>query len=380
MQNVPDNVSFLAQTPNYNIELTEIDIFYDAKTQHSTISNFQKNEYYEDYLMTTTYSESMQKLQAHQVDKLSKLVELEMSRKGRTDELGLNSFRFIEVGCGDGSFLEHASTYFKEVVGIEPSRKFWDLCQAKNLDVINDYLTSDNLLTNRKFDAFASRQVFEHLENPKDTLIGLRKILNDDAIGFIEVPNGYKALKNGNFYEFFPDHINYFSLNSLSALVNDVGFNIIESKQSFNSDYLEIWIQNSPAIDIENQQFDRTKLKIDIALQNYTNVRRSGRKSVFFGCGAKAISLVTSNSEFFTDNFEFAIDSDPNKIGKFIPNTAIEILSINDPRLRDYEEILILALSYQNEINNLIQEKLVGVHSIYSMGQDNVLTRLFSSQ
>lgn len=380
MEEVPDNVSFLAETANYKIRLTEIDIFYNVKTQHSTISNFQKNEYYEDYLMTTTYSESMQALQADQVNKLSTLVELEMNMGKNSDEPRSNQFSFIEIGCGDGSFMEHASRYFKDVVGVEPSKKFWDICKAKKLSVINEYLTSGNLLTNEKFDAFASRQVFEHLENPKDTLIGLKKLLNENAIGFIEVPNGYKALKNGNFYEFFPDHINYFSLNSLSALVNDVGFNIIESKESFNSDYLEIWVRNNPAIDKNNQQFDKTKLKINIALKEYSELRRSEEKSIFFGCGAKAISLVSSNSKFFTDNFQFAIDSDPYKIGKFIPNTAIEILSINDPRLNEHEEILILALSYQDEINNLIQEKLDHISSIYSMGEDNTLRRLFSRQ
>lgn len=380
MEEVPDNVSFLAETPNFKIRLTEIDVFYDAKTQHSTISNFQKNDYYEDYLMTTTYSKSMQELQADQANKLSMIVELEMNIGRNSKEPRSNQFSFIEIGCGDGSFMEHASRFFKQVVGIEPSKKFQDICQGKKLNVINEYLTSGKALTTEKFDAFASRQVFEHLENPKDTLIGLKRLLNDNAIGFIEVPNGHRALKNGNFYEFFPDHINYFSLNSLSALVNDVGFNIIESKESFNSDYLEIWVRNSPTIDRNNQQFDKTRLKINIALQEYSDLRRSRKKSIFFGCGAKAISLVSSNSKFFTDNFQFAIDSDPYKIGRFIPNTSIEILSINDSRLEEYEEILVLALSYQDEISDLIQEKLAQVRTIYSMGKNNTLRQLFSRQ
>ena len=118
-------------------------------------------------------------------------------------------------------------------------------------------------------------------------------------------------------------------------------------------------------------------MKIDLALKHYAESRRSTKKSIFFGCGAKAISLVASNPEFFSHIFQFAIDSDPHKIGKFIPNTAIEILSISDPRLLEYNEVLILALSYQNEISNLIQTKLKKVNSIYSIDENNDLTPLF---
>jgi SAM-dependent methyltransferase len=379
IDNVPENVSFLADTPNFKIDLTEIDIFYDKNKQHSTISNFQKNGYYEEYLMTTTYSSSMQNLQAEQITKLKHLVGLAKNKEFKFGDEALRNFNFIEIGCGDGSFMQHASKFFTSVVGIEPSKKFWRICVEKKLEVINDFLTSDKLLTDKKFDAFASRQVFEHLENPRDVLIGIKRILNEGAIGFIEVPNGYKALKNGNFYEFFPDHINYFSINSLSSVANEVGFNIIECKETFNTDYIEIWLRNDPDIGGENQQFSLTKSKVDLALKNFAESRRSNKKSIFFGCGAKAISLVASNPDFFSSIFQFAIDSDPHKIGKFIPNTAIEILSISDPRLLEYSEVLILALSYQNEISNLIQEKLQQVTSVYSIDEKNALIPLFST-
>jgi SAM-dependent methyltransferase len=360
LENVPENVSYLAEAPNSNSRLVQIDLVYDAKNQHIKISNYQPPEYYEDYFMTATYSRSMQELQKSQVSKLAGL------------NIGVGGY-FLEVGCGDGSFLKHAKKKFNQVVGIEPSKKFAEASKSLGFKVIDGYVTASNLLTSEKFDAFASRQVFEHLEDPLDCLLGIRQMLNPGAVGLIEVPNGYRALREKRFYEFFPDHINYFSVNSLVNLANVAGFNVISCAESFGGDYLELWIRN----DINQISWGS---EIEIAKQSAIKklskwIDSAAGEIGIFGCGAKTLTIMTDPG-LNSKQIKFAIDSDPSKIGKYIPGSTIKIMSITDPLLQSLSEVFVLALSYREEIATIIKNNLPGCNRILTFDNNGEIIDL----
>lgn len=360
LENVPENVSYLAERSNSNSRLVQIDLVYDSQIQHLKISNYQPPEYYEDYFMTATYSQSMQALQESQASKL------------RILNTGTGG-SFLEVGCGDGSFLKHAKKNFNQVVGIEPSKKFSEASKSLGFKVIDGYVSASHLLTDEKFDAFASRQVFEHLENPLDCILGIKQMLNPGAVGLIEVPNGYRALREKRFYEFFPDHINYFSVNSLVNLANVAGFNVISCAESFGGDYLELWIRN----DINQSSWG---LQIEVAKQEAIKklskwIDSAGYEIGVFGCGAKTLAIMTDPS-LNSKKVKFAIDSDPNKIGKYIPGSTIEILSITNPLLQNLSDIFILALSYREEIAKIIKHELPSCNRISTFDNNGEIIEL----
>lgn len=358
INSVPQNVSYLASGPNKEVGLTDISLLWDQSNQLTRISNFQTEEYYEDYFMTTTWSTTIQQLQAGQVQKIKRIA---LDRQASSNSL-------IEIGCGDGSFLQHAKNSFSRTLGIEPSRPFADFARSQGLEILDGYVVSGSLLTDEKFDAFVSRQVFEHLPDPLDCLNGIREMLNPGAIGLIEVPNGYRALQLGRFFEFFPDHVNYYSVNSLVALASAAGFNVISCNEAFNSDYLELWVQ----LPGDPKSFHAQLLSSRNALVESARewVESNSGSRFIFGCGAKMLSIISVSPEFFSKSFHFAVDSDPNKIGKFIPNTGIEIVSIHDQRLHSCDSALIMALSYVEEISDLIRKNLPGCSSVNSFDYD----------
>jgi hypothetical protein len=365
LHNVPHNVSFLGAKPGDSLAKSTISLRWYEKVRHVSITNFQGEEYYEDYFMTTTYSSSMQELQKSQIQHFIDL------SNGNCANGSL-----IEVGCGDGSFLNHATGAFKRVVGIEPSSRFAHAARAQGHEIIEGYVQEKNLLTIEKFDYFASRQVFEHLPDPLDCLRGVSGMLNLGAIGFIEVPNGYKALSEGRYFEFFPDHVNYYSVNSLVALATEAGFNVISCAPSFNGDYLELWVSldSHPGIFLEKMHLLQMETVKSVESWNVTYSNRS--ENVIFGCGAKTLTIVAQNPHIFDKAFQYAIDSDPNKIGKYLPDTSIEILSITDPRLHETRNVWIMALSYIDEIANLVRSSLENVSQIITLDRNHVPKRL----
>ncbi len=312
------------------------------------IQNYQPPSYYEDYVMTASYSARMQALQSCQAEKLRQLCDC-----------GPTEGALIEIGCGDGSFLKHAQAHFARVVGIEPSRRFADEAMAKGFDVLLGYVSHDSLLTNATFDCFVSRQVFEHLPDPVDVLRGIRRMLKPGAVGLIEVPNGLRALRLKRFFEFFPDHVNYYSVNSLVALASSSGFTVLGCNEAFGGDYLELWLRNDVDVDSWFQEMRHRREAICSALLEVVRTPSWAEKRIaVWGAGAKTLSIFSAFSQEFARRIDCVIDSDPHKHGRFIPNTPIPVLSPGEGICRNPDVVLVLALSYREEIATIIREEI----------------------
>lgn len=345
---VPQNVSYLAKAPNESLTNCQIGFKWHAASQHVVIENFQQPTYYDNYLMTTSASSSIQLLQKKQVKKLISLFDL----AGALSSL-------VEIGCGDGSFMKCARESIPRVVGIEPSRRFAAEAVRAGLDVINGFVGSASILTDEKFDSFVSRQVFEHLPDPLDVLIGIRNMLNPGAIGLIEVPNGNRAIRMGRFFEFFPDHVNYYSVNSLVALASDAGFNVISCQETFGGDYLELLLRYDVG---QESWFDAMIENRGLVIENLNNeiseLTSSGKKVAIFGCGAKTLCILAASSEATRSKIICVIDSDPHKQGMFVPNSKIPVMSVAEGKKLSIGAVLVLALSYREEIATIVRGEL----------------------
>ena len=352
LDRIPQNMSYLADSPNFKLGFDKIDLKWSKEIQHihidNNISSVGGGSYYDDYLMTTSYSNQIQKLQKQQLDKL---ISIYQEKEGLPESL-------IEIGCGDGSFLNHAKNRIPRLLGIEPSARFSVSAIKQGHKIINGYVTSSTKLTQDCFDSFVSRQVFEHLPDPLDVLLGIKSMLNPRAVGLIEVPNGYKDMRNKCFYSFFPDHINYFSVNSLVALASQAGFNVVSCHESFGGDYLELFVRNDTDELVKKCLGDMAIVRDNVCRNLLEKIKSFSpqKKIMIFGCGAKTLSIFSGFRENISEHIIGVIDSDPNKQGLYIPNTSIKILSLSQSQTLKPDVIIILALSYVDEIKNIIKK------------------------
>lgn len=344
LKNSPVNVSFLANEKNHAAPPTPIKLVFDTKTFGTVCTTHVPQQYYDDYVMTTTFSETMQKLQASQAETLAKHCK--------------NPKAMVEIGCGDGSFLKHCSKHFKRVVGIEPSVKFGEEARKAGFKVVCGYVSSQSTLFKRRFDAFASRQVFEHLEDPLDVLLGTKYMLNDGAVGLIEVPNGYRALRNGRFYEFFPDHIQYYSVNKLVELATKAGFNVISCNESFGGDYLELWVRWEAYPAIHLAEMAKTQSKVAKTVERFLNTYA---QVAVFGAGAKTLSILATLKEETLNKIVCVIDDDPHKWNKFVPNSKVPVVGTSYAPAFAPQNVIIMALSYVDEIAAKVRKNLLHV-------------------
>ena len=325
-----NNVS-LSETTPFKTNGIALNVYLCKNCNHYQIERKVADDYYDDYLMSSAYTDSIIKICNEQCTNLK--------------HLRPNAKNIVDIGCGDGGFLMQAKKYFNSVTGYEPSKAFYTIAKKNGLDVINKYV--DNKIdSTKKYDAFVSRQVFEHLDNPVTTLRTIKKILNEDSIGLIEVPNGQKILEYDRYFDIFSDHLNYFTPSSLCRLVEKLDFEVIKILTSLNDDYLEIYFRNKKKSVSKNFENNHSAFILEKV--------KKFKKVAIWGAGAKSQSFFTAIGGSLKPYI--IIDSDTFKQGKYLPNTEVPITLPDPEKINECDLVIIFSMSYSKEITEYLQK------------------------
>lgn len=144
--------------------------------------------------------------------------------------------RFLDFGCGSGTFLEVADRGGFDVVGLELSRGLAELVEKTHGFEVFQGLIDDPGFAGRKFDLIVSTQVFEHLLDPKRALESLREHLDRPGLLLLEVPNldhVRERLKRGSTMN--DSHLFYFNAQSMSRMLRDCGFEVVRVEQGLRT-------------------------------------------------------------------------------------------------------------------------------------------------
>lgn len=166
----------------------------------------------------------------------------------------------VDIGAGYGTFcsLAKESTYFKNVIAIEPSPVFTKILKDKKIYVIKKFMKD---VTKNDFDKYANQkklfcafELWEHLYNPSRFLETIKNVMNKGDYLFITTLNilGFDLLmlweKSKSISP--PQHINFFNLNSLKLLLEMNGFDIVKA---FTPGKLDVDIVKNMNISFDNR-------------------------------------------------------------------------------------------------------------------------------
>jgi len=149
--------------------------------------------------------------------------------------------RLLEIGCSAGMFLFHIKKHVKEIVGMDyDSRAAGYAAKKCGCEVFTNDIDEAGF-DEASFDVICLFQTVEHIENPVDFFIKIKKYLKPKGVIYIEVPNLHDSLiyayKLDNHYKnfyFHAAHLWYFTSKSLRMLMRNVGF---EGEIFFSQDY-----------------------------------------------------------------------------------------------------------------------------------------------
>lgn len=354
LANSPNNISCLLDKENLSKDKPlELNVYKCPQCSFVQLSNLLEQNYYDDYLMTVSHSQQMRDYQHSQAFTFIK-------------KFNLQGKKVIEVGCGDGNYVSTLTDIGVNAFGIEPSSKFRNIALAKGLNIFEGYVDSQSPIPEAPYDAFVSRQVLEHIDNIHEFLQGIRLSLSKDAVGLIEVPSLEQSIENGRFYDFFPDHVNYFSVRTLRYALERNGFLVLDIQRGMNGEYLQAYVKVDSLIDQSNLQESVNTLTQDIH-RLLSQADKDGKKVAIWGAGAKGLSSLAISKVF---NVEYVIDSDSYKHGLFTPITHLPIVPPHKLFESPVDIVIITAMAYLDEIVKELHENFYFKGAIVSLGNN----------
>ena len=245
----------------------ELDLLYKSYDQ-DVFSNTTPDDYFNKII-------SLPNEESENWQKIAWLKEA-ISNIGRKDV-----FDALDIGCGGGTLLHTArkELSLKNVSGVELNEVYADLARRRlNADILNqDYVSG---LFNNKFDLLINTKVLEHVPDPIPFLQQMHGDLKQGGLLFIEVPDVSDMFRLPPSNErFWIPHVQFFSANTLNALLRKVGFSILSHRVILTHrkrSYLQFVAQkNEMTFDKYSDKLyddiDKFKKLIALNLENHNN-------------------------------------------------------------------------------------------------------------
>jgi len=284
-------------------------------------------------------------------------------------EFNLVNKNFIEIGTGNGEYLQILKKFDINPFGMEYESKSVENCRVKGLDVVKGFPDEiDNLFPDKKFDAFMILSFLEHWPKPVKVLRNLHKILSENAIGIVEVPNFEMILEKSLFSEFMLDHLTYFNRYSLSYALTIAGFEVIEIKSIWHDYILSATIKKTAPISLEKMSENKEFILNSI----YNFVANNSNKGIaIWGAGHQSLALLSmlGNKELI----ECVIDSAEFKQNKFTPGSHIPVKSPKYLQNGNISSVLIIGGSYNLEIADILKNEYQFIDNIAYLDQSGLV-------
>lgn len=277
------------------------------------------------------------------------------------DRYELQGKRIIEIGCGQGEFLDLICEMSDAVgVGFDPvvRRK-----QGKSDKVafipgkFEDYASAVGL----NADFICCRHTLEHIAEPLEFLTRLREVCGDAIIAF-EVPDTVRVMNEGAFWDIYYEHCSYFTPESLHRVFQRAGFETLRTSLEFDNQYLVIEARatggqrrDMPTLAElrRTQEFARTCGKVmSDWIERCSNPQHT--KRIVWGSGSKAVGFLTTLG--LADQFAAVVDINPAKQGSYLPGTPLKIVSPKTLLDIQPDFVVIMNPIYKNEIASSLAE------------------------
>jgi 2-polyprenyl-3-methyl-5-hydroxy-6-metoxy-1,4-benzoquinol methylase len=279
---------------------------------------------------------------------------------GELEKLSLNNKNTLEIGCNDGYLLNLLKNKKYKVTGVEPGSSAIT-AKKSGIKVYKEYFSS-NLFKIRKenFDIIICRHLLEHIKNCDNFILNLKKILSNDGVIALELPNVEYYVKKNSSETFFLQHYHYFSTHSVKRLFSQNGMKVVKIV-NFSGDMIvfakrkttkvknlapSLWIKKAKKF-YKNIN-DKNKNIKNFLLKNIKN----NNKILCWGAGGYLYQLFHS-FPFIKKFVSFIVDTDEKKWGLSFIDNNIKIVSPNRINLAKYKLIIISSSMF---INSIIKE------------------------
>jgi len=290
----------------------------------------------------------------------------------------------LDIGCNDGTQLDHFANLDYSTYGIDPAENLNSRIDKRHQAVCDFFgpaaveKIKRSLSVKGTYNVIVAQNVFAHNPNPLEFLLSAKELMSYPSYLFIQTSQADMVLHN-EFDTIYHEHISFFNANSMNELAKRAGMNLVDVIKTpiHGNSYIFVLrlsthnpyhVQNIISMEAAaglyktdtytqwNSNVQHNVLELCLGVKKY---REQGYHIVGYGAAAKGMTLLN----FSGIELDFIIDDSPLKQGKFAPGTTIPIVTIDElSKIRDDEQVLFIPLAWN--FFNEIKERILSVRRV----------------
>jgi len=289
-------------------------------------------------------------------------------------ECSLNeSTRVVEVGSNDGYLLQHFAEAGVPTLGVDPAAAACELAAQRGVETRQEFfgeaVAGDLAAEGISPRVIVANNVMAHVPDVNDVVAGVRVLLAEDGMFVIETPYLRDLIGGLEFDTIYHEHVFYYSLISLQALLARHGLGRIDAQRvPIHGGSLRVFARAgtgaTPAAErllAEEEEWGvrRTEAYSEFSarvdrrrqqLRDLLNGRKdAGRRLAAYGAAAKGVMLLNA-LDVGSEILEFVVDRNPKKQGRFLPGSGLRIRPPDDLLTEMPDDVLLLAWNVAGEV------------------------------
>jgi ubiquinone/menaquinone biosynthesis C-methylase UbiE len=297
--------------------------------------------------------------------------------------LGKSSF-VLEIASNDGYLLTNFVEKNIKCLGVEPTRSTAQEAIKKDVPTIVDFfnleLASKLEKEGSKADLVIANNVLAHVPDINNFVASLKKVLKKDGTITIEFPHLLSLIEKNEFDTIYHEHFFYFSVLTLVKIFSKYNLSIYDLDElETHGGSIRVYVahtnsnidKNSDKKNLnrilnkelsygldslgyyEKLQHNAFDIKLN-SLQYLIQNKLDGKRIIAFGAAAKGNTFL-NYCGIKSDIIEAVVDETPYKIGKYLPQSKIPILSFSSIKDLKPDVIVILPWNHKDEILNKLE-------------------------
>lgn len=245
----------------------------------------------------------------------------------------------LDFGCANGEFISNFTSIRPKwrLYGYDLSRKY-----EQDLKKIPAFikLYCNNYPTDIKFDFICLSHTLEHIQNPVETLLDLRKMLSKKGRIFIQVPN----VQENPFDILVADHALHFSPETMNEILVRAGFEIEELTTRVIIKEISVLAKAAQNVKLKetkafnfkniNDEVDRNLKFLKLLVSEIAYFDSNGSIGIF------GSSISSTWISAYCKHVQFFVDEDPARIGGKHLNKPIYHPDQVDPEVAVYVPLI----------------------------------------
>ncbi len=287
----------------------------------------------------------------------------------------------LEIASNDGTFLKPFQRGGYKVLGVDPAENIVAMAEQAGMPTVCAFFgakaAKDIVKQNGPAKMIFARNVMAHVANAHDFVDGFREALSDDGVLAIEAHYAGVILEELQYDSMYHEHLFYYTLKSLSRLLEDHGLYVFDVLRGpISGGAVIVYARKGKGGVSKNvlawrAEEEKQKMNVRASWEDFAqrafahrkkllgilrDIAKQGDNMVGWGASARSSTLLNFCG-IDAKTLPAIIDLNPLKQGRYTAGTHIPIVSAEVGMAKNPKTVLILGWNFAAEITESLRAK-----------------------